>query len=388
MKAFRLRGWALSIGLAATLLPASATAEIAANRLSPQITLASDIRAVTANDDVIALGGLGITIIDRQARDLTDAIALTSLSARLITDLTSHEGRFFAVGVAESTTTTSSSPPINLINPDSVTVDGSLERSFGLARLALIEFSSTGEVRWESLFDAPTPLIPRSLKVIGDQIGIVGSIASERGVQGFLATSDLAGQWQSFERYGDASTEINSLASLRILYGTSGERLAGSPVRGRRDGVIFYLDVSQKLNRVVRSSLSSSERSWQSASSAHLAIGPVTRAGVEEVAITKFSSTGVPQWFIRYPGRDPHLFERTVGFITNKRLTGLSAMVGMKGIKGNNAIFIDYGARAFNKRSSITRVSTIAARSLIDMGDGYAVISDLQGRTQLVSLAP
>lgn len=388
MRAFRFQGWALSLGLAVALLPNAATADTTVNRLTPQLALTSDIRAVAATEEVIALGGLGITIINREARDLTDAIALTSISARLITDLISHEGRFFAVGVAESITTTTSSPPINLINPDSVTVDGSSEQSFGLARLALIEFSSTGEVRWESLFDAPTPLVPRSLKVIGDRIGIVGSIASERGVQGFLAISDLSGGWQSFERYGDASTEINSLANLRVLYGMSGERLAGSPVRGRQDGVIFYLDTSQKLNRVVRSFLSSSERSWQSASSAHLAIGPVTRVGAEEVAITKFSSTGVPQWFIRYPGRDPHLFERTVGFITNKRLTGLSTMAGMKGIKGNNAIFIDYGARAFNKRSSITRVSTIAARSLIDMGGGYALINDLQGRTQLVSLAP
>ena len=376
--------WALSLALFSVLGTSSANAEITVKRLTPQLEISNEIRAVAASGERIALAGRELTIVDRSARDLTSATTITTSTARLFTDLIASEGRFFAVGIAESLTTTTATTPSNLINPDSVTVGGSTPESRGLSRLVLVEFTSAGEITKESIFEAPRPLLPHSLKVIGDRIAVVGSIASERGVQGFLAISDIAGTWQSFDLFGQSATEIKDLANLRTLYGTSSESLAGSNRRGVSDGVIFYLNDSGSLTRVVRSFLASSDRAWEGVSSAHLAVGPVKRSSTEEVAITKFSARGEPQWFVRYPGSDPRLDQRTVAFIASKKLPGISAISP----KGKNALFIEFDAKGLSKRSTIKSVASIPARNLIDMRDGYAIISDRQGRSQLIPLAP
>ncbi len=375
----------VSLALALSLLlPATSHAEIEVKRLAPQLQLDGGIRAIATTSDVIALAGEKIRVISKGATDLTSALTLTGSSARLFTDLTWHQGRFFAVGIAESSTVASITTPPNLINPDSITIGAGAAQSQGLTRLVLLEFSTAGVVLKESIFDSDRPLLPRTVRIFGDRIAIVGSIASATGVQGFLATVDLSGKYLSFTTYGDASTEITSLANLRTLYGGSSERLAGSNRQGISDGVILYLDGEGKLSRVVRSFLASSERSWEEVSTSHLAVGPVKRSGGEEVAITKFSSSGAPQWFVRYPGSDPHLSQRTVGLITTKKLAGIARITP----SGKNALFLEYDAKSLSKKATIKSVRSIPARSIIDLNDGYAVIIDREGRSQLIPLAP
>ena len=370
------------------LLPVTSHAEIAVKRMTPQLQLDSDIRAIATGTDVIALAGERIRVIPKSATDLTSAITvtgpLTGSSDRLFTDLVAYQGRFFAIGIAESVTAVAISTPPNLINPDSITIGGSSPQSRGLTRLVLLEFASSGAIIKESIFDADRPLLPRSLRIFGDRIAIVGSIASASGVQGFFATTDLAGNYLAFSTYGDASTEINSLANLRTLYGGSSERLAGSNRQGISDGVILYLDGEGRLTRVVRSFLASSERSWDEVSTAHLAVGPVKRSGGQEVAITKFSATGAPQWFVRYPGSDPHLHQGTVGFIATKKLSGIARIAP----SGKNAIFLEYAAKSLSKKATLKSVRSIPANSITDLTDGYAIIVDREGRSQLIPLAP
>ncbi len=372
---------ALVISLA---LPATSHAEIEVKRLSPQLQIENGVRALATSAEVIALAGEKITVIPKGATDIASAITLTGSSVRLFTDLIEHQGRFFAVGIAESSTAASITTPPNLINPDSITIGGSSSQSKGLTRLVLLEFATTGAIIKESIFDADRPLLPRSLRIFGDRIGIVGSIASTKGVQGFLATSDISGNYLSFSTFGDASTEINSLANLRTLYGGSSERLAGSNRQGISDGVILYIDAEGGLSRVVRSFLASSERSWDEVSTAHLAVGPVKRAGNEEVAITKFSPSGTPQWFVRYPGIDPHLHQRTVAFIATKKLAGITRIAP----SGKNVVFLEYDAKSLSKKATIKSVRSIPARSIVDLTDGYAIIVDREGRSQLIPLAP
>jgi len=359
-------------------------AEIEVKRLTPQLQIDSGVRAIAASTDAIALAGERITLLQKDATDLASAITVTGSSARLFTDVIAHQGRFFAVGIAESATSLSLSTPPNLINPDSITVGGSVPQSKGLTRLLLLEFSTEGVIIKEAIYDLDRPLLPRSLRIFGERIGIVGSIVSTSGVQGFLAVSDLSGNFLSFSTFGDASTEINSLANIRTLYGSSGERLAGSNRQGISDGVILYLDSGGKPNRVVRSFLGSSERSWDEVSTAHLAVGPVKRSGSEEVAITKFSASGAPQWFIRYPGSDPHLDQRTVGLITSKKLAGIARLSP----NGKNALFLEYDAKSLSKKATIKSARSVPARSIIDLTDGYAIIVDREGRSQLIPLAP
>jgi hypothetical protein len=372
----------LATFLALTALPAQA--EVTAKRLVSVAEISNGTRAVAVTSDVIALAGDSITILSRSNPDPVDQILVGPTSARLFTDITTSDSRLFAIGIGESRTALSMVPPSNIINPDSITVPGSEQSARGLTRLVLVEFTPTGEVVKESIFESDLPLIPVSLKVFGSTIAIVGTVVSERGVRGFLATTDLTLNYLTFNRYGEESTIINSLASPRALYGSSGERLAGSDRRGITDGVIFYLDGSGNLTRVVRSFLASSERSWGDVSAAHLAVGEVKRSGATEVAITKFSPEGSPQWFTRFAGSDGHLDLRTLGLITSKKLAGVARISP----KGKNAVFIEYAAKGLNKRGTIARVVSIPAAKIIDMADGYAVIVDRGGLFQLVPLAP
>lgn len=361
-----------------------AQGELAVSRLTSLTELPQGTRALAATGETIAIAGDSITILSRLAPDPINSITVGATSARLFTDIVTAGDRFFAVGIGESKTTLSSLPAANVINPDSITVPGSTETAQGLTRLVLLEFDAMGQVIKESIYESDLPLIPVSIKVFGDSIGIVGSVVSERGVQGFLATSDLALNFLSFNRYGDESTIIRSLASMRALYGSSSERLVGSNRQGITDGVILYLDASNSLTRVTRSYLASSQRSWDHVSASHLAVGAVKRSNGSEVAITKFSAQGAPQWFTRFPGSDGHLDLRTVGLITSKKLQGISKITP----KGKNALFIEYASKGLNKRGSIARVTSIPAREIIDMADGYGVIVDRAGRFQLIPLAP
>lgn len=374
-----------------TLTSVGAVADVAVVRLASIAEVSSQTRALAVTSDAIALAGDSITVLSRENPDQASAVTLVTSNARLFTDLFAFEDRFFAVGIGESqsalaTTSSSSTSPSTLstINPDSITVLTNVGSSQGLTRLVLIEFNSAGQVINESIYDSDLPLIPLTLKVFGSTIAIVGSTVSERGVQGFLATTDLELNFLSFNRFGSDSTVIRSLASLRTLYGSSSERLAGADRKSVQDGVILYLDSDGSIKRVVRSFLSSSQRSWDQVSNAHLAVGEVKRGKIAEVAITKFSPQGSPQWNTRFPGSDGHLDLRTLGLVTSKKLEGISRIKP----KGKNAVFIEYVSKGLSKRGTISRVASIPAREIIDMANGYAVIVDRDGRFQLVPLAP
>ena len=371
-----------------TLTSVSAVADVAVARLTSIAEVSSQTRALAVTSDAIALAGDSITVLSRENPDQAPAVTFVTSNARLFTDLFAFEDRFFAVGIGESqstlATTPSSSTSSSTINPDSINVLSNDGNAQGLTRLVLIEFDSAGQVINESVYDSDLPLIPLTLKVFGSTVAIVGSTVSERGVQGFLATTDLELNFLSFNRFGSDSTVIRSLASLRTLYGSSSERLAGTDRKSVQDGVILYLDSSGEPSRVVRSFLSSSQRSWDQVSNAHLAVGEVKRGKIEEVAITKFSPQGSPQWNTRFPGSDGHLDLRTLGLVTSKKLDGISRITP----KGKNAVFIEYVSKGLSKRGTISRVASIPAREIIDMANGYAVIVDRDGRFQLVPLTP
>ncbi|MGA1279128.1 MAG: hypothetical protein ACO3YA_02345 [Candidatus Nanopelagicaceae bacterium] len=374
-----------------TLTSVGAAADVAVVRLASIAEVSSQTRALAVTSDAIALAGDSITILSRENPDQASAVTLVTSNARLFTDLFAFENRFFAVGIGESQSTLANSPSTSTssstsstINPDSITVLSNVNSAQGLTRLLLFEFDSAGQVINESVYDSDLPLIPLTLKVLGSTVAIVGSTVSERGVQGFLATTDLELNFLSFNRFGTDSTVIRSLASLRTLYGSSSERLAGTDRKSVQDGVILYLDSSGEPSRVVRSFLSSSQRSWDQVSNAHLAVGEVKRGKIEEVAITKFSPQGSPQWNTRFPGSDGHLDLRTLGLVTSKKLEGISRIAP----KGKSAVFIEYASKGLSKRGTISRVASIPAREIIDMANGYAVIVDRDSRFQLVPLAP
>lgn len=372
----------LRIAIPALLLSSLSTtsyAAISARTVAPLYQLPSEIRALASDPESLALVGESIHLVPRGADTFEEARSISS-SARLFTDVVSYKESFFAVGVAESALVTKRELPAGLLNPDSITVTDSDQIPLGLTRLVISQFTAISESATELIYDFDRPLIPASILVTNDRIGVVGSIASDQGRQGFLALVARENNAISFFTFGNSGTVITSLANFSTLYGSSDERLAGSDRRGIRDGVIFYLDKKSALTRVIRSFQTSSEREWSKVSSSHLAVGSATKGKVSEVAITKFTSRGEPSWFFRLPGREPSLTGSTVGMITTKKIPGISNFVP----KASNALFISLDTK---KKGAFRSALSIPARNVKDMSEGFALIVDREGRTQLIPLS-
>jgi hypothetical protein len=73
-----------------------------------------------------------------------------------------------------------------------------------------------------------------------------------------------------------------------------------------------------------------------------------------------------------------------VGFIATKKLSGIARIAP----SGKNAIFLEYAAKSLSKKATLKSVRSIPANSITDLTDGYAIIVDREGRSQLIPLAP
>ena len=362
------------------LLPEQAIAAVTAERLSASIEVPNEIRSLATNGETVALVGDRIHLISRNATSFEDAKTVES-KGRLFTKVISTPTGFIAVGIAESSVATSSELPTDLINPDSIPIDTQVVQSLGLTKLVVTQFTSDATLIKESLFDLGRPLVPNSLLLTNDRITVVGNISSEKGIQGFLINIARENDAFSLHTFGSGDTNINALATPRILYGSSSEQLVGSNRRGLRDGVIFYLDDNAKLTRVVRSFQASASREWSSVSSSHLAVGNVMVGSKREVAVTKFTSKGEPSWFLRVPGSDPHLAGTTLALMTNKKVEGITNFTPRR----STALFITLDTK---KKGAFRSASMIPARSIKDFAPGLALIVDRSGRSQLVPFTP
>ena len=360
-------------------IPSISYAAITAKKVPPLFQVPSDIRAISSDQQSFALVGDSIHLLPRQARSFDEARTISS-SAKLFTDVTSSKSDFFAVGVAESAVVISRELPTEVLNPDSITVAAKSEIPVGLTRLVISQFSIRSETATETIYDLDRPLIPAEILVTSDRIGVVGSVASDLGRQGFLALISRSSGEFSFFTFGSSGTSINSLANLSTLYGMSDERLAGSDRRGLRDGVIFYLDKRSTLTRVIRSFQASTAREWSKVSSSHLAVGSAVRGKTSEVAVTKFTAKGEPSWFFRLPGREGSLSGSTVGMITTQKIPGISNFAP----RAPAAIFISLDMK---KKGAFRGALSIPARTLKDMNDGLALVVDREGLTQVIPLS-
>lgn len=368
------------LALLLTLLPEQAMAAVSAQRVSATIEVPNDIRSIAINGETVALVGDGIHLISRGATSFDGAVTIES-KARLFTKVIPSPEGFIAVGIAESSVATSSELPENLINPDSIPVDTQVVQSLGMTKLVITEFTTEAAVIKESLFDLVRPMVPSSVLLASERISVVGSISSDKGIQGFIANISRDDGALSLHTFGNSDTNINALATSRILYGSSSEQLAGSNRRGVRDGVIFYLDNNAKLTRVVRSFQASASRDWSSVNSSHLAAGNVLIGSKREVAVTKFTSKGEPSWFLRIPGSDPHLSGSVLALMTNRKVDGITNFTP----RTSTALFITLDTK---KKGAFRSASAISARSIKNIAPGLALIVDRSGRSQLVPFTP
>ena len=347
-------------------------------KLSDGIELTGKPIALAANATHFVTVGEEIQITDFLTREVIAIPKFTS--EEIFTDVLALEDRFIAVGVSESSSVTIKNPEGTFINPESITTSSQEQKSYGLARLKIIEFDSSSTILREFIYESDAPVFPRSIQIFPEGIFLTGEIANFGGFQGFIAKVDLDSNSITLKKFGSVSTSINKMASAKVAYGSSKEDLGQSKLKGLSDGIIFFLRDNLELERTVRSFAAASLREWSTVSRNNLAVGTLKKSGKNEVAITKFNRKGVPQWTKRITGRSSPVVDGVrVGFITKSKISSIPGFAP----KRSTAVFL-----TFNKKGVIRALSTAPALALYDLNDGYALIQLQRGPFQLIRLAP
>lgn len=185
-------------------------------------------------------------------------------------------------------------------NPDAITLEAAQELRGDLNVLTVWKISPMGELlaTYTSQYDLPGLI--SSISVNKSGLSIVG-VLSEKP---FLQNMSAAGEFSQQASIGTSKTTINTVVrksdGSSSLFGSSTETLGGKKLAGVRDGVLVKTSKSGAIASVVRSSAIKGDRSWLSADSSLLLSGYVKVGKTTETAITKFTSTFVPTWTIRF----------------------------------------------------------------------------------------
>ena len=185
-------------------------------------------------------------------------------------------------------------------NPDAITLEAAEELRGDLNVLTVWKISPVGELlaTYTSQYDLPGLI--NSISVNKSGLSIVG-VLSEKP---FLQNMSAAGEFSQQASIGTSKTTINTVVrnsdGSSSLFGSSTETLGGKKLAGVRDGVLVKVSKSGAIASVVRSSAIKGDRSWLSADSSLLLSGYVKVGKTTETAITKFTSTFVPTWTIRF----------------------------------------------------------------------------------------
>ena len=185
-------------------------------------------------------------------------------------------------------------------NPDAITLEAAEELRGDLNVLTVWKISPVGELlaTYTSQYDLPGLI--NSISVNKSGLSIVG-VLSEKP---FLQNMSAAGEFSQQASIGTSKTTINTVVrnsdGSSSLFGSSTETLGGKKLAGVRDGVLVKVSKSGAISSVVRSSAIKGDRSWLSADSSLLLSGYAKVGKTTETAITKFTSTFVPTWTIRF----------------------------------------------------------------------------------------
>ncbi len=212
---------------------------------------------------------------------------------------------------ASPSQTATPTPTSTILNPDGVTVDPSVPMRKDLTSLALWKISPAGALLATYAAEVGSPFLVRGAVFANDSIVVVGIIATTSGHAGFLIQSDLNGSTTKPILVGKTDTELNALAKKNdgslVLLGSSSETIAKQARKGVKDGIIIVMSKVGKISSVVRSSNSASARSWQSGTNSYFLGGDALGAGKKEAVVTKFASTFVPTWTMRFASAGPAL---------------------------------------------------------------------------------
>ncbi len=227
-------------------------------------------------------------------------------------------GNLWVVGSAQratlpisDTATATPSPTPTVLNPDAITVDPVAPIRTDLTVLTLWKVSPSGVLLSTYTKELGAPFLARTAIFANNAINVAGIMATTTGHAGFLAQSDLAGSMGKPVLFGKSDTELNALARRSdgslILSGSSSETIAKQPRKAIKDAIVIVISPVGKITSFLRSFNQSSTRSWQSGTNSYFLGGDAIGTGKQESVVTKFASTLVPTWTMRFASAGPAL---------------------------------------------------------------------------------
>ena len=227
-------------------------------------------------------------------------------------------------------------------NPDAITLEAAEELRGDLNVLTVWKISPVGELlaTYTSQYDLPGLI--NSISVNKSGLSIVG-VLSEKP---FLQNMSAAGEFSQQASIGTSKTTINMVVrnsdGSSSLFGSSTETLGGKKLAGIRDGVLVKTSKSGAIASVVRSSAIKGDRSWLSADSSLLLSGYVKVGKTTETAITKFTSTFVPTWTIRFAstGQSRAIAGAGISYAAMSSKSAIASITGWKPSKAQLLVVV------------------------------------------------
>lgn len=294
-------------------LPANAAPlkQISVKSLTPLTTIGSvaEVSGVLIRGSEIVIFGSRdeksyVRAIDQTGKELWSSELGPELNSIATAGTVDVSGNIWIAGsVSETVVAPNPAETLNPINPDGVSVSTSGKD---------IEFNTVAVWKIPVGISTPETFLNQQESavlvnsIIADSSGtsLVGVIATEKGNAGFLMNTDTAGAFSDLVRIGSQATQLNSVLKgrdgVKTLFGSSGEVLGGKKLLGITDGIIMALNSKNEVTKVVRSSESKANRSWNTASSTYLLGGNVIKGSTTQSAVTKFSKTFAPLWTYRF----------------------------------------------------------------------------------------
>jgi hypothetical protein len=186
-------------------------------------------------------------------------------------------------------------------NPDGVIQEQLPKIRPDMTQLTLWKISPSGELLATYISPQETPGLINAISANSSGVSILGQL----GNRPFLLSASTLGVFGKLIFLGSEKTQANALVrgadgSVNV-FGSSAEKLAGKNLVGQRDGFLMKVSKSGAITSVVRSSAPKANRSWLVADPTLTLTGFVKSGKVVETAFTKFNSTFIPTWTVRFP---------------------------------------------------------------------------------------
>lgn len=273
--------------------------------------------------------------LDNGSNEIATAAAVDSSGNIWVVGSAAHRLALPSPSTPDSATATST-----VLNPDGVSVDAVVAMRQDLTSVALWKVSPSGTLLATYTAELGSAFFARGVNVSKDSLAVVGMISTASGLAGLLIQADLSGTFGKPIVIGKVDTELKAVLKRSdgslVLLGSSSETIAKQGRKGIKDGIIAVVSPAGKISSLVRSSNTASTRWWLSGTNSLFLGGVAIGKTKTEAVVTKFASTLVPSWTMRFDSLGPALTadSSTSHFFI---FASVGAIPGVKGWKPSKA---------------------------------------------------